>query len=161
MTARPSVVVLDYGSGNVHSAVKALELAGADVVLTGDCKAAQAAALGALAHADEMLAMVGEIRAQRDRLVVELAELGYLPHRSGSNFVLFGGVDDPHAVFEALLERGVLIRDVGIPHHLRVTAGTEIETTAFLEALRALGRPSGAVAAGAQSVSSQSVSSQS
>jgi histidinol-phosphate aminotransferase len=116
----------------------------------------QAAALGALAHADEMLAMVGEIRAQRDRLVVELAELGYLPHRSGSNFVLFGGVDDPRAVFEALLERGVLIRDVGIPHHLRVTAGTETETTAFLEALRALGRPTGAVAAGAQSVSSQS-----
>jgi glutamine amidotransferase len=32
----PSVVVFDYGSGNVHSAVKALELAGADVTLTGD-----------------------------------------------------------------------------------------------------------------------------
>lgn len=32
----PSVVVLDYGSGNVHSAVKALEAAGADVELTGD-----------------------------------------------------------------------------------------------------------------------------
>ncbi|WP_295121551.1 histidinol-phosphate transaminase [uncultured Leifsonia sp.] len=119
----------------------------------------QAAALGALAHSDEMLAMVGDIRAQRDRLVVELAELGYLPHRSGSNFVLFGGVDDPHAVFEALLERGVLIRDVGIPNHLRVTAGTETETTAFLEALRALGRPGAASAApstGAAPVSSQS-----
>lgn len=116
----------------------------------------QAAALGALAHSDEMLAMVGEIRAQRDRLVIELAELGYLPHRSGSNFVLFGGVDDPHAVFEALLERGVLIRDVGIPHHLRVTAGTETETTAFLEALRALGRPGVARTADAAPVSSQS-----
>ncbi|CAN5592780.1 imidazole glycerol phosphate synthase subunit HisH [soil metagenome] len=34
--SRPSVVVLDYGSGNVHSAVKALEAAGADVELTGD-----------------------------------------------------------------------------------------------------------------------------
>lgn len=33
---QPSVVVLDYGSGNVHSAVKALELAGAVVELTGD-----------------------------------------------------------------------------------------------------------------------------
>lgn len=33
---RPSVVVLDYGSGNVHSAVKALEAAGADVELTAD-----------------------------------------------------------------------------------------------------------------------------
>jgi len=31
-----SVVVLDYGTGNVHSAVKALELAGADVTLTSD-----------------------------------------------------------------------------------------------------------------------------
>lgn len=34
--ARPDVVVLDYGSGNVHSAVKALEAAGADVELTRD-----------------------------------------------------------------------------------------------------------------------------
>lgn len=32
--SRPSVVVLNYGSGNVHSAVKALEAAGADVELT-------------------------------------------------------------------------------------------------------------------------------
>jgi glutamine amidotransferase len=35
-----SVVVFDYGSGNVHSAVKALELAGADVTLTNDRKTA-------------------------------------------------------------------------------------------------------------------------
>lgn len=34
--ARPTVVVLDYGSGNVHSAAKALELAGAAVELTAD-----------------------------------------------------------------------------------------------------------------------------
>jgi glutamine amidotransferase len=34
--SRPSVVVLDYGSGNVHSAAKALEVAGADVELTAD-----------------------------------------------------------------------------------------------------------------------------
>ena len=32
----PSVVILDYGSGNVHSAAKALELAGARVELTAD-----------------------------------------------------------------------------------------------------------------------------
>ncbi|MDQ1609519.1 MAG: histidinol-phosphate aminotransferase [Microbacteriaceae bacterium] len=98
----------------------------------------QAAAVAALAHSGEMLAMVDEIKGQRDRLVRELATLGYPPHRTGSNFVLFGGVDDPHATFEALLEQGVLIRDVGIPGHLRVTAGTEAETTAFLGALAAL-----------------------
>ena len=98
----------------------------------------QAAAVAALRHAPEMLAMVGDIREQRDRLVVELANLGYTPLPSWSNFVLFGGVDDPHAVFEALLEKDILIRDVGIAHHLRVTAGTAAETTAFLEALAQL-----------------------
>jgi histidinol-phosphate aminotransferase len=95
----------------------------------------QAAALGALAHADEMLAMVDEIRGQRERISRDLAALGYRPYRSGANFVLFGGVDDPHAVFEALLARGILIREIGLPGCLRVTAGTEAETTAFLEAM--------------------------
>lgn len=95
----------------------------------------QAAALGALAHADEMLAMVDEIRGQRERISIELARLGFDPYRSGANFVLFGGVEDPHAVFQSLLERGILIREIGIPGHLRVTAGTEAETTAFLEAI--------------------------
>jgi histidinol-phosphate aminotransferase len=101
----------------------------------------QAAALGALAHSGEMLAMVDEIRAQRDRIVRELTGLGYRPYRSGANFVLFGGVDDPHAVFEALLERGILIREIGLPGCLRVTAGTEGETTAFLEAMAAFPPP--------------------
>ena len=36
MARQKSVVVLDYGSGNVHSAAKALEAAGADVELTAD-----------------------------------------------------------------------------------------------------------------------------
>ena len=41
MTAgRPNVVLLDYGSGNIHSAAKALERAGADVTVTGDRVAA-------------------------------------------------------------------------------------------------------------------------
>ena len=40
MTTRPRVVVADYGSGNVHSALKALEAAGADVELTDDRAAA-------------------------------------------------------------------------------------------------------------------------
>ncbi|WP_100345089.1 histidinol-phosphate transaminase [Compostimonas suwonensis] len=98
----------------------------------------QAAAIGALAHAGEMLAMVDEIKEQRDRIVTVLGELGYSPLRSGSNFVLFGGVEDTSAMFDQLLERDILIRDVGIPGHLRVSAGTEAETTAFLEAMAAL-----------------------
>jgi histidinol-phosphate aminotransferase len=49
--------------------------------------------------------------------------------------VLFAGVEDPNAKFEQLLARGILVRNVGIPNTLRVTAGTESETTAFLAAL--------------------------
>ena len=95
----------------------------------------QAAAVAALAHAPEMLAMVEDIKRQRDRMILALPELGYQPLPSAANFVLFGGVADPHAVFEALLELDVIIRDVGIPHHLRVTAGSDVETTVFLDAL--------------------------
>jgi len=100
----------------------------------------QAAALAALAHAPRMLAMVDEIRGQRDRLLVELPRLGFHAWPSEANFVLFGGVDDPHGVFTDLLAEGIIIRDIGIPGHLRVTAGTGRETTVFLEALGRLSR---------------------
>ncbi len=99
----------------------------------------QAAAIAALAHAGEMLAMFDEIKAQRDRIERELPALGFSPWPSEANFVLFGGVDQPAATWRALYDSGVLIRDVGIPHHLRVTAGTEEETTAFLDALASVG----------------------
>lgn len=95
----------------------------------------QAAAIAALAHAPEMLAMVEDIKRQRDRMIAALPELGYTPLPSAANFVLFGSVADPHAVFQALLDRDVIIRDVGIPNHLRVTAGSDAETTVFLDAL--------------------------
>jgi histidinol-phosphate aminotransferase len=99
----------------------------------------QAAAVAALAHADEMLAMVEDIKGQRDRMIAALPELGYTPLPSAANFVMFGNVADPHGVFEALLSRGIIIRDVGIPNHLRVTAGSDAETTLFLAALAEIG----------------------
>ncbi|MDO4240103.1 histidinol-phosphate transaminase [Micrococcus sp.] len=95
----------------------------------------QATAIAALEHVDALLETVEDIKAQRDRIVASLRELGLSPSVSDSNFVFFGRLRDAHAVWEALLERGVLVRDVGIPEHLRVTAGTREETTAFLEAL--------------------------
>jgi histidinol-phosphate aminotransferase len=98
----------------------------------------QAAATAALRHAPEMLRMVDDIVVQRDRIVSELRAMGYHPYETWSNFVLFGGVDDPNAVFEQLLEHDVIVRDLAIPGHLRVSAGTEEETTAFLDAMRTI-----------------------
>lgn len=102
----------------------------------------QAAATAALRHTPTMLGMVDEIVAQRDRISATLPALGYDPHASWTNFVLFGGVDDTASTWQRLYDRGVLIRDVGLPHHLRVTAGTEDETTAFLDALASIGSAS-------------------
>jgi histidinol-phosphate aminotransferase len=92
----------------------------------------------ALEHADLMLSTVETIKEQRDRIVADLAALGATPVASDSNFVLFGGLPDEKATWQALLERGILVRDVGIRHHLRVTAGTPEETTRFLDAMMQL-----------------------
>lgn len=101
----------------------------------------QATARAALAHVGLLLGTVEAIKTQRDRLVEQVAALGLHPVPSDANFVLFGGLDDEKATWRALLEHGVLVRDVGIAGHLRVTAGTPAETTAFLDALAAtLGR---------------------
>lgn len=96
----------------------------------------QATALAALRHRTTLLADVADIRMQRDRIVDELKRMGLEPAESDSNFVFFGGDLDVSALWQGLLERGVLIRDVGIPGRLRVTAGTEEETTAFLDGVQ-------------------------
>lgn len=92
----------------------------------------------ALEHADLLLETVEAIKAQRDRIVTELAGLGLTPVPSDANFVLFGGLADAPATWQALLDEGILVRDVGIPNHLRVTAGTPEETSRFLTAMARL-----------------------
>lgn len=99
----------------------------------------QAAAIAAIRHSSTMLATVGDIRAQRDRLEVALTGLGYTVHPSGANFLLVGGFANPEATFEALRDRGILVRNLSIEGHLRMTAGTEQETTILIEAIASLG----------------------
>jgi len=96
----------------------------------------QAVALAALPHSAELLSCVATIRAERDQLVGNLRGLGLLAPESDANFVLFGRFADRHAVWQALLDRGVLIREVGPPEWLRVTIGTPAETATFLSELR-------------------------
>jgi histidinol-phosphate aminotransferase len=103
----------------------------------------QAVALTALRHTRELLSSVEAIRVERDRLVIDLRAIGLEAADSDTNFVLFGRFADRHAIWQALLDRGVLIREPGLPHWLRVTVGTAAETATFRAEITALvtGRP--------------------
>jgi histidinol-phosphate aminotransferase len=95
----------------------------------------QAVACAALRHAEELLAAVDQLRAERDATVDWLRSQGYTVAESDANFVLFGPFADRHATWLALLDRGVLIREVGPDGWLRVSVGTTAEMAAFREAL--------------------------
>ncbi|ANN19037.1 histidinol-phosphate transaminase [Amycolatopsis orientalis] len=103
-------------------------------------KLTQAAARAALRHADATLASVAKLAAERDRVVESLLGLGFTPVPSDANFVLFGRFADAPATWKSYLDNGVLIRDVGIEGHLRVTIGTPEENDAFLEASKEVPR---------------------
>jgi histidinol-phosphate aminotransferase len=96
----------------------------------------QAVARVALRHADELLARVDELRAERDRTVDWLRGEGLEVAESDANYVLFGRFADRHAVWQGLLDRGVLIRETGPDGWLRVSIGTAEEMAAFRQALR-------------------------
>jgi histidinol-phosphate aminotransferase len=96
----------------------------------------QAVALTALRHSSELLSSVAAIRAERDQLVRDLRDFGLTAPESDANFVLFGRFADQHAVWQALLDRGVLVRETGPPQWLRVSIGTAAETATFLSELK-------------------------
>ncbi|WP_406478903.1 histidinol-phosphate transaminase [Streptomyces sp. NBC_01615] len=98
----------------------------------------QATALAALEHTDTLLGYVEQLKAERDRLVAELRAIGYEVTESDANFVQFGRFADAHEAWQKILDRGVLVRDNGVPGWLRVSAGTPAENDAFLDAVREL-----------------------
>jgi histidinol-phosphate aminotransferase len=95
----------------------------------------QAVASAALRHSDELLGKVEELRAERDRTVDWLVAQGFEVAPSDANFVLFGRFEDRQALWQQLLDRGVLIRVTGPEGWLRVSIGTPAEMTAFKDAL--------------------------
>ncbi len=92
----------------------------------------QAAARAALRHADETLASVAELAAQRERVATALREMGFEVVTSDANFLLFGYFADAPRTWQRYLNEGVLIRDVGIPGYLRTTIGLAAENDEFL-----------------------------
>jgi histidinol-phosphate aminotransferase len=95
----------------------------------------QAVALTALEHADVLQAQVQLLRSERDALAAWLVERGFTVAPSDANFILFGTFADRDAVWQGLLDRGVLIRQTGPQGWLRVTVGTPQENGMFRQAL--------------------------
>jgi len=95
----------------------------------------QAVARVALRHSGELLARVDDLRDERDRIVSWLRGQGLQVADSDANYALFGVFGDRHAVWQGLLDRGVLIRETGPDGWLRVSVGTPEEMAAFTSAL--------------------------
>jgi glutamine amidotransferase len=94
----PAVVVLDYGSGNVHSAAKALELAGATVELTAD-RARVAAADGLFVPGvGAFSAVMNQLNAVRGGELIE--------HRLAGGRPVLGVCVGMQVLFENGVERG-------------------------------------------------------
>jgi len=98
----------------------------------------QAAGIAALLHTEAAMAIVDAIRAERDRLLGGLAALpDVVTFPSEANFVLFKPPKPAGLVWQELLDRGVLVRDMTavVPDALRVSAGTTSEVDRFFQAL--------------------------
>ncbi len=89
----------------------------------------------ALANKVEMLAQVATLRDACQQLQEWLRRVGLEVVPSQSNFCLFGRFADRHSVWQALLDKGVLVRETGPDGFLRVCVGTPKELAAFREAL--------------------------
>ncbi len=89
----------------------------------------------ALEFQGELLAEVEQLKIERNKVVAELQNLGLTVVPSSANFLLFS-IDNEKNVWQELVRVGVLVRDVGIAGHLRVTIGTPSENDRFLAALR-------------------------
>ena len=99
----------------------------------------QAAALVAIEHRTELLGGVSTLIAARENVVSELHAMGLTTIPSSANFVLFTGFkQEAPQLWAAMLEKGVLIRDVGLSGYLRVTIGNEAENQLFVSALKEL-----------------------
>jgi histidinol-phosphate aminotransferase len=106
--------------------------------------AAQAAAIEALKHGDEVNARVERTIVARLEMEDGLGELGIRPAESQANFCWFDlpvGPDSEAEIVDGLARKGVLVRAgaaLGRPGALRVTYGTRQQNARFLDALRDL-----------------------
>ena len=154
----PSALSLLHGNPNLivtRTMSKAFALAGARLGYAAACPevidalrvvrlpyhlsaVTQAVAVTALDYVDELQGQVQALRSERDALLDWLRDRGIEAVDSDANFILFGVFADRHRAWQGLLDRGVLVREVGPDGWLRVTVGTRDDNAAFRAALEAV-----------------------
>jgi histidinol-phosphate aminotransferase len=97
----------------------------------------QAAAEVAVDHAALMQSGIEELLSERELLVRGIERAGWKCLQSSANFLLFSGFHrSSKEIWQEFLDRGILLRDVGLEGYLRVTVGTSLENKHFLNALQ-------------------------
>ena len=148
VSGHPNVVVTRTMSKAFALAGARVGYALADLEVVGDLQRVrlpynvsaltQAAGIVAIHHVREAMAILGAIRIERDRIFADLSAMPDVTvYPSDANFVLFVPPRPAAEVWQGLVDRGVLVRDLSavVPNALRVTAGATHEVDLFLSAL--------------------------
>jgi histidinol-phosphate aminotransferase len=98
----------------------------------------QVAAEVAIEFAPRLTEQIQLLCRTREEFVNAARAQGWVCPASDANFVLIGPFRDPAAAWRRLLERGILVRDVGLAEWLRVTIGTPEQMSALVAALGSL-----------------------
>ncbi len=100
---------------------------------------AQAAALAAIDDKAFLKKTLLHVEREKEFLYSAFREMNLEYIKSATNFILLNVKDDCKALFNKLLKRGVVVRDMkpwGLDSHIRVTIGTRKENKKFIEALK-------------------------
>jgi histidinol-phosphate/aromatic aminotransferase/cobyric acid decarboxylase-like protein len=94
-------------------------------------------------HQTEMQPLISLIRNERDRLYAELKRIsGLMPIPSRANFMLLRSTIPPGRIYEELLQRDILIRNVSayplLQDCFRISVGTPAENDFLISTLREL-----------------------
>lgn len=98
----------------------------------------QSAAVVAVRHSARLAEQIQQLCRTRDEFAAEASAAGWRCRASDANFLLIGPFSSPSAAWQRLLEAGILVRDVGLDHWLRVTVGTDEQMSALASELHNL-----------------------
>lgn len=127
---------IGYGIASDTALIDVIDRARTPFNVNRFAQVAAAAALEDMAHVENCVALT---IAERERVRVALAQLGYDAPASVANFLFFDSRQDASSLAAKLLAHGVIVkpwREAGYAQHLRVSIGLPRSNDLFLAALQ-------------------------